>query len=100
MSRGRRIEASAGARLRRGAWALGLAALLALLVPDAASGCAVCYGAADSPMTAAMNNGILTLLGVVGVVQAGFVALFVSLWLRGRRLERLKNRFTLIRGGR
>ena len=38
--------------------------------------CEVCFGAADDPATLGMNNAILFLLGVIGLVQVGFVSLF------------------------
>lgn len=66
---------------------------------DDASACAVCYGGADDAMTQGMNNGILTLLGVVGVVQIGFVAMFVSFWRRGKRFRDQRDKFQLIDGG-
>jgi hypothetical protein len=71
----------------------------ALLHPDTADACAVCYGAEDSAMTAGLNNGILALLGVIAVVQGSFVALFVSIWQRGRRLRRRRTGLHLIQGG-
>jgi hypothetical protein len=49
-------------------------------------------------MTTGMNNGIVTLLGVVAVVQAGFVGLFGSIWYRTRKLRRLREQFHLIEG--
>lgn len=64
-----------------------------------ASACAVCYGGADDAMTQGMNNGILTLLGVVGIVQIGFVAMFVSFWRRGKRFQDQRDKFQLIDGG-
>ncbi len=98
---------SAGANRRRGAGRLaGPAALSAavatavvLFAPAAARACATCFGAADSAMTAGMNHAILTLLGVVGVVQAGFIALFWSIWRRSRRLRERRESFHLIDGG-
>ena len=45
------------------------------------------------------DNGVLFLLGVVLVVQAGFVALFVSFRRRVRRLEERRARFELLEGG-
>jgi hypothetical protein len=74
-----------------------VAALAAAASP--AGACATCYGAADSAMTQGMNNGILTLLGVIGVVQVGFVAMFVSIRRRSRRLQERREQFHLIRGG-
>ncbi len=71
----------------------------ALLYPDTADAGAVCYGAEDSAMTAGLNNGILALLGVIAVVQGSFVALFVSIWQRGRRLRRRRTGLHLIQGG-
>jgi hypothetical protein len=67
--------------------------------PGAAGACAVCFGNADSAMTAGMNNGILSLLAVVVVVQGGFAALFVSFWRRARRLREKRESFQVIDGG-
>ena len=68
------------------AWtAVAMACLAALVSSEPAGACAVCYGAEDSAMTAGMNNAILMLLGVVVVVQGGFVALFLSLRQRARQ---------------
>ena len=73
--------------------------LLAVLSAEPASACATCFGAEDSPLTTGMNNAILTLLAVIGVVQVGFVALFSSFIIRSRRLRERKDRFRVIRGG-
>ena len=62
--------------------------LLSLLAPVAANACSVCYGAAGTPEAHAMNNAIVFLLGVVGSVQMGFVALFVVWRRRGKDLEK------------
>ena len=43
-------------------------ALASLVLPDAAGACAVCYGDPDSAMAAGVNNAIVTLLVIVGVV--------------------------------
>lgn len=59
---------------------------LALAGP--ANACAVCYGGEGSNMTTGMNNGILTLLGVIASVQFGFVGLFGSIWYRTRKLRK------------
>ncbi len=74
------------------------AAALAVL-PRAAGACAVCYGAADSPQTAGLNAAILFLLGVVALVQAGLVAMFVAIARRGRAYRRRKAELHLIEGG-
>ncbi|MGB3563361.1 MAG: hypothetical protein WBH85_03945 [Thermoanaerobaculia bacterium] len=71
----------------------------ALLYPDTTDACAVCYGAKDAAMTAGLNNGILALLGVIALVQGSFVALFVSIWQRGRRLRQRRTGIHLIQGG-
>lgn len=74
-------------------------ALLALAGPEVAHACAVCFGAADAPMTHGLNNGILVLLGFVAVVQGGFVALFVSIRRRARQVRERKESFEIIDGG-
>jgi hypothetical protein len=66
--------------------------LFAVLLPAASDACAVCFGGVDSPMTAGMNNGILSMLGILGMVQIGFVALFLRLRQRSRRLEETRER--------
>ena len=76
-----------------------LALTAGLLAPAPASACAVCYGDPDSAMSQGMNNGILTLLAVVGAVQVGFVALFWSFVRRARRLREHREQFHLIDGG-
>jgi hypothetical protein len=76
-----------------------VAALLAALAPTAARACAVCFGGADSSMTEGMNAGILVLLGVIGFVQIGFVALFLRFRHRSKRLEERGDSLHLIRGG-
>jgi hypothetical protein len=75
-----------------------LVPLVAALTAESALACSVCYGAGESAMTAGMNNGILTMLGLVAVVQLGFVALFWSFWRRARSLRR-REQFSLIDGG-
>lgn len=64
-----------------------------------AMACPVCFGASDSPMAAGMNNGIFFLLGVIGMVQIGFVALFVSFRRRGKAYQERKDSFEVINGG-
>jgi hypothetical protein len=76
-----------------------IAAWLAL--PRAAAACATCYGAADSPMTQGMNNGILTLIAVVGVVYVGIGKMFLDFRRRSRRLNEkatVRQRLHLIHG--
>ncbi len=80
-----------------------VAALISVAVLGAAEpamACPVCFGESDSPMAQGMNNGIFFLLGVIGAVQIGFVALFVSFRRRGKELQERKNSFEIISGGR
>ncbi len=74
-------------------------AVVVALWPEAASACPVCFGDPDSPMAEGVNNGILVMLGFVAFVQVGFFALFWSFRNRAKRLERRRERFSLIEGG-
>jgi hypothetical protein len=47
--------------------------------------CAACYGAPDAAQTHGMNMGILTMLGVTGLVLAGFGGMIAYLAKRARR---------------
>ena len=76
-----------------------LAAALVALMPATARACAVCFGAGASNLTEGMNAGILVLLGFIGLVQVGFVALFLHFRHRSRRLEERRDSLQLIRGG-
>ena len=46
-----------------------------LVFPTTANACAVCYGAVDAPMTNGMNMAILFLLGAIGFILLGVIAL-------------------------
>jgi len=70
-----------------------------VLVAEPASACATCFGAEDSSLTKGMNGAIVTLLGIIGVVQVGFVAMFGGFIVRSRRLRERQERFRLTRGG-
>ena len=78
---------------------LVLTAVAVLLIPTVLSACPVCYGAPNSPMTKSSNNAIMFLLGVIGFVQVGFVAMFWSFWRRAKAMQRLRESFRLINGG-
>ena len=78
---------------------LALIGLVGLLVAQPAAACSVCYGAPDSAMVKGMNNGIMVLLGVVGFVQIGLVALFLAIRHRMRELDRRKSQFQVLQGG-
>ena len=69
-----------------------------LLVPQVVSACPVCFGGASS-VAKGMDSAIWFLLGVLGFVQIGFIALFWSFWRRSRALRRRREEFHLIEGG-
>ncbi len=48
--------------------------------------CAVCFGDPSSPITQGYNNGILSLLGIIGAVLLCFGILFINIYKRGRRI--------------
>jgi hypothetical protein len=76
-----------------------LALVLILLCADSASACPVCWGSPDDPMVKSANNGIWVLLGVVGFVQIGFAALFISFWRRSKEQKRFRDSLHVIEGG-
>lgn len=76
---------------------VALLTVIALLSPSVASACAVCYGNPNDPMVKGVNNGIWVLLGLVGLVQLGFVAMFWSFWRRAREQRRFRDSFHVIR---
>ena len=76
-----------------------LSAIYLMLSAISASACPVCFGNPQSPLTQGTSNGILFLLGVIGLVQIGFVALFVTFWRRARAIRRRRESFHLIEGG-
>lgn len=58
-----------------------------LLSEQAIHACTVCYGEADGPMIDAARLGVYLLFGLVFAVQLAFVAFFVNLWRRARRMR-------------
>ena len=78
---------------------IAMLAMLTTLVASAASACPVCFGDPNSPMTKGASNGILFLLGIVGFVQLGFVALFFSFWRRAKAHRKFKEQFHVVKGG-
>jgi hypothetical protein len=89
-----------GGTLHRVSTVAMLLVLALAVAPSPADACATCFGAADSSMTRGMNGAILTLLGIIGAVQVGFVALFSSFVVRSRRLSGRQSWFRLNRGGK
>ena len=76
-----------------------LIAFMMFVTPTIANACPVCFGDPNSPMVKGTSNGILFLLGIVGFVQLGFVALFVTFWRRARAQKKFREQFHLIEGG-
>ena len=74
-------------------------AIVLLLAPAILSACPVCYGAPNSPMTKSSNNAIIFMLGIIGFVQVGFVAMFWSFWRRAKEMRRRRELFRLLDGG-
>jgi heme/copper-type cytochrome/quinol oxidase subunit 2 len=77
--------------------ALLVIALLAL--PQALSACPLCYGDPSSPMAKGASNAVWFMLAIVGIVQAGFVALFFQFRKRSRELRQQRESFRLLEGG-
>ena len=63
-------------------WTLLPAALL--LSASEAAACPVCYSASDPVIVSSLNAGIFVLLGVTGLVLAGFLRFIVSLVRRAQ----------------
>ena len=70
-----------------------------LMGGSSAQACEVCFGAAGDPATLGMNNAVLFLLGVIGLVQVGFVTLFFKFRKRSRSLAEKKEKFRVLQGG-
>jgi len=71
-------------------WAVFLTATLVTLVmaaPRALLACAVCYGAPAAAQTKGMNLGIVTMLGVTGIVLGGFGGMILRFARRARRQD-------------
>lgn len=74
-------------------------ALLVSLVAPAAFACPVCVGDTDAQIARGVNNGMLFLLAVIFTVQASFVALFLRIYRRVKRLQASEAAFQSIEGG-
>ena len=79
-----------------GRWVAGL---LMIAMPVIANACPVCFGDPSSPLSKGATNGVWFLLGVIGFVQIGLVALFVTFWRRARAMKKFREQFHLIEGG-
>lgn len=82
---------------------LGMTCLIGLALPRIAAACATCFGDPQAPMTKGLNNGILMLLGVVGVVYVGIGKVMWEFRKRSKKLEEqqpARARLRLIHGGK
>jgi uncharacterized membrane protein YphA (DoxX/SURF4 family) len=88
--------------MKRTARTLALVAMAAwLALPRAASACATCYGDPNDAMTQGMNNGILVLLGFVGLMWVGVGRLIWDFRKRSKKLAEkspVRPRLRLIHG--
>lgn len=75
-----------------------VAIAVAIALPVVAHACPVCFGNPDSPMAKSATNAVWFLLGIIGIVQVGFVALFVTFWHRARTLKKFREQFHVIEG--
>ncbi len=78
---------------------LPVACCLLLLAAQSAFACPVCFGDPASPLTKGATNAVWFLLGIIGFVQIGLVALFVTFWRRAKAMKRFREQFHLIEGG-
>jgi hypothetical protein len=78
---------------------LHFAFVFLLLIATDLHACPVCFGDPNAPMQKGVNSGIWVLLGVIGSVQVGFVALFWSFRQRARELQRRRESLKVIEGG-
>ena len=61
--------------------------MVILWLPTDAQACAVCYGAADDPMVKGMNSAIFFLLGAIGSILLGVIALTIYFSRRAKRVN-------------
>jgi len=93
--------------MRRSGWMIsGVSATVAAVwlgLPAVAAACATCFGDPQAPATKGLNNAILMLLGVVGLVYVGIGKLFWEFRKRSKKLEEqqpVRPRLRLIHGGK
>jgi len=82
---------------------LVLAGTAWLALPGIAAACATCFGDPQAPVTQGMNNAILMLLGVVGLVYVGIGKLFWDFRKRSKKLQQqqpARPHLRLIHGGK
>lgn len=93
--------------MRRSGWMISsvsaTVAAVWLGLPQVAAACATCFGDPQAPATKGLNNAILMLLGVVGLVYVGLGKLFWDFRKRSKKLEEqrpVRPRLRLIHGGK
>ena len=64
----------------------GLLGMAGMIAPRVSYGCAVCFGATDLSVKAGLRIAILTLLGILLGVLGGFVAFFVQMQKRAKKI--------------
>ena len=77
----------------------GVIATLMLFAAQTASACPVCFGDPSSPLTKGASSAVWFMLAIVGFVQIGFVALFITFWRRARANKKFREQFHLVEGG-
>jgi hypothetical protein len=84
-------------------WSLVAALLLLTVVAgfaaQPAAACQACFGDPNDPETKGVSQAVFFLLGVIGLVQVGFVSLFWQFRQRAKSIEERKSRFRILRGG-
>ncbi len=73
--------------------------LFLVLWPVTTEACATCFGDPNSAETKGVKNAVLFLLGVIGLVQVGFVKMFWNFRKRAKSLEDRRKDFRILRGG-
>jgi hypothetical protein len=68
-----------------------LATAMTAARPDLVHACAVCYGDPESPMAKGVVAGVLTMVGIIGVVLVGIAGTGVYWIQRSRRLRRCED---------
>ena len=80
-------EASSGRSLVRRASRIGVATAVAVMLGSSSVfACPICFGAEETSMVDGTKLGILALLAITLVVQGGFVAFFLYLRNRAKRI--------------
>ena len=79
--------------------AIALAAWALALLPGPVLACTTCFGDPNSAETRGLRGAIVFLLILVGLVQVGFVTMFLGIRRRSKLYDERKRRFSIVRGG-